>query len=280
MQYIQSLLLGGFVSILALACSGGSKEGDERYDKAYGMAALEAPTEAVKMPTTEAAQSVEDDAQKKRMLIRNGRLEFETDDLAKTAENIQNAIRTHGGYLGSEQSYNYDTRQSTTLNVRIPSASFDTFIADISKGVEKFDTKDISARDVTEEFLDVEARLKNKKELEARYQEILKQAKNVKEILEIERELNTLRSDIESMEGRLKYLQNQVSLSSVQITYYKELTKRTAFGQKFAQGFRSGWTNLIWFLVGLVNIWPFLLLLGLGIFGLRRYLRNKKLKKQ
>ena len=133
---------------------------------------------------------------------------------------------------------------------------------------------------MTEEFLDVEARLKNKKELEARYQEILKQAKNVKEILEIERELNTLRSDIESMEGRLKYLQNQVSLSSIQITYYKELTKRTAFGQKFAQGFRSGWTNLIWFLVGLVNIWPFLLLLGLGIFGLKRYLRNKKLKKQ
>jgi len=280
MQYIQSLLLGGFVSILALACSGGGSEGDQRYDAAYDVAALEAPTEAVKMSTAEPAQSAEDDAQKNRMLIRNGRLEFETDDLAKTAENIQKAIRTHGGYLGSEQSYNYDTRQSTTLNVRIPSASFDTFIADISKGVEKFDAKDISARDVTEEFLDVEARLKNKKELEARYQEILKQAKNVKEILEIERELNTLRSDIESMEGRLKYLQNQVSLSSIQITYYKELTKRTAFGQKFAQGFRSGWTNLIWFLVGLVNIWPFLLLLGLGIFGLKRYLRNKKLKKQ
>lgn len=273
MQYIQSLLLGGFISLLALACSGGGSEADEGYDIAYGVADLQAPTE-------KATQSMEESAQQNRMLIRNGRLEFETDDLANTAKNIQTAIQTHGGYLGSEQSYNSDTRQSTTLNVRIPSASFNPFIADISKGVERFDTKDISARDVTEEFLDVEARLKNKKELEARYQEILKQAKNVKEILDIEKELNTLRSDIESMEGRLKYLQNQVSLSSIQITYYKELTQKTAFGQKFTQGFRSGWTNLIWFLVGLVNIWPFLLLFGLGIFGLRRYLRNKKLKKQ
>ena len=170
------------------------------------------------------------------MLIRNGRLEFETDDLAKTAENIQNAIRTHGGYLGSEQSYNYDTRQSTTLNVRIPSASFDTFIADISKGVEKFDTKDISARDVTEEFLDVEARLKNKKELEARYQEILKQAKNVKEILEIERELNTLRSDIESMEGRLKYLQNQVSLSLCSNHLLQRTHQENSFRSKVCPG--------------------------------------------
>jgi hypothetical protein len=277
MQYIQSLVLGGFVSLLALACSGGGSEGDERYDANYEIAADIASLEA---PTEKAAQSVEESAQQNRMLIRNGRLEFETDDLARTADNIQTAIQTHKGYVGSEQSHNYGTRQSTTLNVRIPAASFETFIQDISKGVERFDTKDISARDVTEEFLDVEARLKNKKELELRYQEILKQAKNVKEILEIERELNTLRSDIESMEGRLKYLQNQVSLSSIQITYYKELTKKTAFGQKFAQGFRSGWTNLIWFLVGLVNIWPFLLLLGLGVFGLRRYLRNKKLKKQ
>jgi len=178
--------------------------------------------------------------------------------------------------MGSEQSYNTERRQSTTVNVRIPSHSFDGFIEDISSGVEQFDVKDISARDVTEEFLDVEARMKNKKELEARYQEILKKAQNVKEILEIEREINSLRSDIESMEGRLNYLKNQVSLSSIQITYYKETPKVTAFGKEFSNGFRSGWRNLVWFLVGLVNIWPFLLIIGLFIFGFSRYLRKKR----
>lgn len=262
------MLVGLTMSLLVLACSGGSEESYANYELAE-VAELEAPV-------TKSLQSEPLAQRRERKLIRNARLEFETDDLDKTAKQIQLAVNKHKGYLGSEQSNNYGTRQSTALQVRIPASSFEAFIEDIASGVTQFDEKSISARDVTEEFVDVEARLKNKKELEARYQEILKQAKNVKEILEIEREINSLRSDIESMEGRLNYLRNQVGLSTVHITYYKENPKAVAFGQKFSQGFRSGWTNLVWFLVGLVNIWPFLILLGLGIFGLRRYLNKRK----
>ena len=268
MQYIQSMMVGLSLSLLALACSGGSEETYSAYEVSE-LAEMDAP----------AAKTLQSEAltvPKERKLIRNARLEFETEDLDQTAAQIRQAVDKHKGYLGSEQSLNYETRQSTTIQVRIPATSFEAFIEEISKGVTQFDEKNISARDVTEEFVDVEARLKNKKELETRYQEILKQAKNVKEILEIEREINSLRSDIESMEGRLNYLKNQVGLSTVHITYYKETPKSVAFGQKFRQGFRSGWTNLVWFLVGLVNIWPFLILLGLAIFGLKRYLNKRK----
>ena len=268
MQFIQSSLLGLVLSLLALACSGGSEE---------SYSSLEY-TESLEVPKVEEV-SKEKTTGPQRKLIRNARLEFQTQDLEQTRKLIQQTVQKYGGYLGAEQSSNYESRQSTTVQIRIPADHFEKFIADISSGVKTFDEKNISSRDVTEEFMDVQARLKNKKELETRYQQILQQAKNVKEILEIERELNNLRSDIESMEGRLNYLTNQVELSTIEIRYYKEVTKSTAFGQKFSQGFRSGWTNLIWFMVGLVNIWPFLILLALGAFGLKRYLRKRKLNR-
>ncbi|WP_105000503.1 DUF4349 domain-containing protein [Aureicoccus marinus] len=270
MQYIQSFTIAIGISLLALACGGGSSEGVPNSEISM--------VEEFKAPSNSPVQETDQVVQSERMLIRNGRLEFETENLEATSQQIQSAVKKYQGYMGSEQSYNTERRQSTTVNVRIPSRSFDGFIEDISGGVEQFDVKDISARDVTEEFLDVEARMKNKKELEARYQEILKKAQNVKEILEIEREINSLRSDIESMEGRLNYLKNQVSLSSIQITYYKETPKVTAFGKEFSNGFRSGWRNLVWFLVGLVNIWPFLLLSGFAILIIRKQITRIKSK--
>lgn len=114
-----------------------------------------------------------------------------------------------------------------------------------------------------------------KKELEARYLDILKQAKKVTELLEIENQIGQLRSDIESIEGRLKYLQDQVSFSTLTMTFYEAIPNETAFGQKFKNGFRNGWYNLIWFFVALTNIWPFILV-GLGlILGVRFYRRKR-----
>ena len=129
---------------------------------------------------------------------------------------------------------------------------------------------------MTEEFLDVDARLKTKKELEIRYLDILKKASTVKEILDVERELGQLRSDIESIEGRLKYLNNQVSLATLTITIYQQLSTETQFGKKLKKGFKNGFDNLIWFFVYLTNIWPFILIIILVLIFL--HFRNKKIK--
>ena len=73
----------------------------------------------------------------------------------------------------------------------------------------------IDSQDVTEEYIDITARLKTKKELEARYLELLKKANKVEEIVSIEKEIGNLRSDIESIEGRLRYINNAVAYSTL-----------------------------------------------------------------
>ena len=84
----------------------------------------------------------------------------------------------------------------------------------------------------------------NKKQLEKKYLDILTKAKSVKEILEVEKELGKLREDIESVEGRLKYLQNQVSFSTLSINFYKTESNSSGFGKRISNGFSNGFENL------------------------------------
>ncbi|MFA5299456.1 MAG: DUF4349 domain-containing protein [Lutibacter sp.] len=214
-----------------------------------------------------------------RKLIKNGEVEFETENLSKTRENIFKSIEKYKGYSSSDTEYKSSNEISNTITVRVPSENFDHLLNEITIGVSKFDRKEITVKDVTEEFLDVEARLKTKKELENRYLEILKKANKVTEILEVEKQIGELRSEIESFEGRLKYLENQVSFSTLTVKIHETISEQTEFGKKFKNGFGNGWKNLILFFVFLVNIWPFILII-IGIMVLIRVWRKRKIKQK
>ena len=211
-----------------------------------------------------------------RKLIKEGYVEFKTNDIKATRKNIFEAVKKHNAYISSDVTYKSAVRNQNTITIRVPSNNFDKLLSDATQGIAKFDRKEINVKDVTEEFVDIQARLKTKKELEQRYLELLKQAKNVSEILEIEKQIGQLRADIESIEGRLKYLQNKVSFSTLTISFYETIAQSTGFGQKFKNGFKNGWDNLIWFFVFLTNIWPFIIIGIVLVFSYKKYLKNRK----
>ncbi len=213
-----------------------------------------------------------------RKLIRNAQLEFETANLPTARATILSAVSAHKGFVANDRSFNNPGRLSSTITVRVPAAQFEPFITAIDALAQAYDSKEISADDVTAEFVDIEARLSTKKALEARYAELLTSTKTITDILEIERQMAQLRGEIESIEGRLKLLQNQVTLSTVNITVYQTLSTSTAFGEKIGNGWRNGWENLMWFFVELINLWPFILLtlLLLGYFAYRKRKRSMK----
>jgi len=164
----------------------------------------------------------------------------------------------------------------------VPTENFQAFVDGISEGVEYFEQKDISRKDVTEEFVDLEARLKAKRELENRYLELLRQAKNVKEMLEIERELANIREEIEARQGRLNYLQNRVSMSTVHIEFYKETASTgvtLSYGQKMLNALKGGWDGISVFFIGLLYLWPLFVFALIVILLIRRYLKRSRKKK-
>ena len=224
-------------------------------------------------------QIVESNKEVQRKLIKTGEVEFESENIIETRKDIFEAIKKCKGYASSDKEYKSSDEISNALTIRVPTENFDILLNEITNGVTKFDRKEIEIKDVTAEFVDIEARLKTKKDLENRYLEILKKANTVTEILEVEKQIGNLRSDIESVEGRLKFLNNQVSFSTLNVRIYETISEQTEFGKKFKTGFKNGWENLILFFVFLVNIWPFILIIIGFVILIKIWRKKKELKK-
>ena len=234
--------------------------------------------EVIALEKTQAPSPTQTTTQK---IIKTGNLRFETQDLKKTHQKILVAVQKANGYIQHDNTGKNYNSQYHNITLRIPSENFDTVIQSISDGVSYFEDKTISQRDVTEEFVDLNARLKAKRTLENRYLELLSKAKNVTEILEIERELSKIREEIEAREGRLKYLQSQVSESTISVYFYKISSERgvtDSYGRKIVNALKNGWNTISEFFLGLLHIWPFIILVVLSIFTIRRWIKKRKKK--
>ena len=219
--------------------------------------------------------------EQEQKIIKTARLAFETQELEKTHKKILQLSKQYNGFVQSDNSGKNYNRVYRNMVIRVPTDKFQNFIDGVSEGIEYFDQRDISRQDVTEEFVDLEARLSAKRELEKRYLELLKSAKNVKEMLEIERELSNIREEIEAKEGRLKFLQSRVSMSTINIDFYKytaESSVSVSYGQKMSNALKSGWNGISVFFLGLLYLWPLFLLAIIVILVIRRYIRKNKKK--
>lgn len=224
----------------------------------------------------ETTENVDNDENISKKLIKNGSVVFETEDLEKTKTDVTFLVKKYRGYITSDSKNEYDNRETYFLNIRVPEQYFDSILSGISSKVSKFESKEIRISDVTEEYLDIESRLKNKKELEKRYLEILQQAKTVENILNVERELGKIREEIESTEGRLIYLKNQVSFSTLSVSFYKLDSNEASFGSKIWKSFKNGFKNLQLFFIGVIAIWPFIILFVIGFIVVKKWRNRKK----
>ncbi|OAB80260.1 DUF4349 domain-containing protein [Cochleicola gelatinilyticus] len=274
-----SLFLFGFV----LACSqGGSPPpyASETAEIVYKDAADELSPSVEMVEETISNESSEISEQK---IIKTARLSFETQEVVATYNRIIQLAEQHKAIIQNDNSGKGYNRITQNITLRVPTENFQSFINGVSEGVAYFDLQDISRQDVTEEFVDLEARLKAKRELEKRYLELLSQAKNVKEMLEIERELSKIREEIEAKQGRLKYLQSRVSMSTVHIEFYK-ITAETgitqSYGQKIKNALQGGWDGVSVFFLGIIYLWPLFVLAVLVLLFVRIIvLRKRKNKK-
>ncbi|MCO6495095.1 MAG: DUF4349 domain-containing protein [Bacteroidetes bacterium] len=240
---------------------------------------VSSPDAALEKSFTESNTNLAEDENSRqidRKIIKEGNISFETSDINETRILISKTVKELNGYISDDNAYDYNDRTEQSLSIRVPANNFDSLLNKISQFAKKIDSKNVNTQDVTEEFIDIEARLKNKKELETRYLELLKQARNVDEILSIEKEINTLRSDIDAIEGRLKYLKSRVSYSTLRVDFYEKKIPDFGFGSKIGQAIVNGWSNLLGFLIAMLSLWPFILVAIGTIFFYKRYRKNRK----
>ena len=178
------------------------------------------------MPTPQptAGQTAAEADQK---IVRNGYLHLVVDKVADAAGAIDRLATERGGFVQSSSvSESGDGSYTGEISVRVPVAKFSETMAEIKKLANVVKTENTTGQDVTEQYTDLEAQIRNAKAQEETYLEVLKQARSVEDILKVQERLGSIRAIIESLEGRLKYLENVTSYSTINVSLEEETVVR------------------------------------------------------
>ncbi|HEX8427545.1 DUF4349 domain-containing protein [Hymenobacter sp.] len=216
-----------------------------------------------------------------RKLIYHAEVRVKVDDLDQANARMDSLTRTYGAYVSDASETRQDGERQHQMKIRVVPSRFQAMLGSLN-GLGTLVTKTLSTDDVTAEHADVSARLGTKRALEQRYIALLGQAKKVSDILEIEEKLAQVRGDIESTEGRLKTLNDQVAYSTITLNYFQEITLNApdapviSFSSRLVQSFYDGWELLTGLVLALVTAWPLLLGGALGVWGLRAWRQRRR----
>lgn len=156
-----------------------------------------------------------------RKVVKNGNANIEVESFDSSISKIKELSSNFGGYITNSNMWTSDSgTKSGNITVRIPENKFEEF-GDSLIQVGKIKSKETSSYDVTEQYMDLQARLKNLRNQEKRYTELLSMAEDVEDVLAIEVQLGRIRGEIESYEGRIKYLENTTSFGTFYINLYE-----------------------------------------------------------
>ena len=200
-------------------------------------------------------------------IIKTGSLTLVVDDVAETINAISSVASDAEGFVSySSVSELEDGTHSGNITIRVPFALFETTLGQLKAFANLVEYESVSGTDVTEEFTDLQARLGNAEAQEATYLEILDLATTVEDVLSVERVLADVREDIEVYEGRIKYLEDRTSMSTIS-TYLSEEASVLIPSKEFRP-----WTTVkeaarafVAVVQGLVNVLIWIVIVGGGI---------------
>lgn len=209
-----------------------------------------------------------------QLLIYNGELLMQVENLPASRDSAMAILRKAGGYISGENRRQEDNRNMQTINMRIPAARFDAVMIEMERLAVRVEQRLVSTEDVTQEFTDNEARMRSRKATEEQYLVLLRRATKVSEMLEVQEQLGRIREEIEVVEGRQRYLRNQLQYSTLNLTLF-ELTDspqqaRPGFWSRLGDSIADGWDALQSLVLGLVAAWPFVLLIAVLVWLWRR----------
>jgi hypothetical protein len=198
--------------------AGSSEMAAPQIDSSHEMARSASAEDAEMAGDVDLSKADGSPGQVTRRIIKTGDVSIEVTDLPATVDQISRLAEEAGGYVSGSRVYETgEGRRSGSVEVRVPADKFTvTFrsLREIGKAVSYSE----DASDVTEECIDLEARISNQKAEEKSLLALLQRKGELSDILEIQREIFRVRGEIERLEGRLRYLKDQVSLSTISVT--------------------------------------------------------------
>lgn len=211
-----------------------------------------------------------------KKIIKTGTLNVEVKEYASYNQLVHAAATRFGGYVADEQQTETEYKIENTITIKVLVDQFQSAVDHLTNGSGRINEKKISSEDVTTQYVDTKSRLEAKKQVRLRYLELLKQAKNMEEILQVQNEINDIQEEIESAAGRINYLSNASAMSTIHLTFFQILNHAASdpgndsMWEEVKSAFLTGWNGVGDVLIGLVYIWPLLVVGVVLIWVLKR----------
>jgi len=215
-----------------------------------------------------------------RMVIYNAYISLESSDIEGRLSKIRQLAQSYGGYVAGSSRSSYGTQATAEISIRIPKDRFHAAVQEVETYGKVLDERTTS-EDVTQQYIDLKARLENLQKQEQRLREILEVAKTVDEILRVESELGRVRGEIDSLQGQINYLEGNVEMSLISVSLIEPAPPFTPPGMDWAETFETAIRGLFTIVRGLVilvvSLIP-LVVIGAPVYYLyrRRKLKEKK----
>ncbi|AZB42654.1 DUF4349 domain-containing protein [Bacillus sp. FJAT-42376] len=278
---MKKLLTGMIICMMALTGCMGDQSSSKK-ESADKMSGSSGKSEASIAKTEEAAEVKADPALRmpaSRKIIYTAEMRIEVSDYEDASLRIQKKAQSAGGYAVSTASSANGERDGLnegTMTLRIPQDQFSRFLSSIEDSSYKVIEKNAAGQDVTEEFVDLDSRLKAKQAVEARLLEFMKKAGKTEDLLAISKDLAAVQEDIEQLKGRMKYLQNQTDYSTITIHLIeskvvvpgvdnRELNTWQKTQKQFVNslnGLLYAGSGLVIFFAGNLPVWILLIIIG------------------
>ncbi|WP_053366036.1 DUF4349 domain-containing protein [Bacillus sp. FJAT-27245] len=281
------IMVFGLAALLAACSNAGQSDsakmsdsaGQNTMDRDYGDSVAGEGDRKEKSDTSDGAKPSKDVSD--RMVIRNAELHLRVKNFENAQKSIESKAEKLGGYI-VESSVSRDGGEQTSgiMTIRVPAAKFESFLHEAEKDAAEVLDRSIRGEDVTEQYVDLESRLRSKKAVEARLLDFMKGATKTEDLLQISADLGTVQEEIEQITGKMKYLQNQSSLSTIKISLFErkliakattpeELDTWARTKKQFISSTNfllSAGSGLIVFFVGNLPVFLILIVGGLIIF--------------
>ncbi len=222
----------------------------------------------------------------RRQIIRNADLSVEADDPKRAAERAIAAVDRMGGFaLATDTvSAGHELERAelrVNLVLRVPADRFEPALGELRSLGRGIGREQVTGQDVTEEFIDLEARIRTQRALEAQLLDILKSTKAVSEMMEVHARLADVRGEIEKMEGRRRFIEDQASLSTIRLEICGPAAGR---GRGFGDSARRAKGDLVAVASGIVTgairltgvLLPVLVMVGLPAYAVGRAIRRRR----
>jgi hypothetical protein len=221
----RNLWIGILVGMLVLTVSGCAIGRQAlplapEFEPVMATAPVEMPVEEARVMTLGAGAdmaAVASAATVERLVIHTADLDLIVPDTEQAIEQIQELAEELGGYVVSLNTYQYQEGLQGSVTLRIPAESFDTALARLKELATTVRRESVSGQDVTEEYVDLESRLRHLRAKEEQLLEFLDQAEDTEAVLAVYEQLSYTQQEIEQVTGRMQYLENQAALATITV---------------------------------------------------------------